>query len=47
MNEIKMKRFYGKHLNKYTGDTQPACNLNETGIAGKFGPLHKTGFSTM
>ena len=41
-----MKRFYGKHLDRYTGDTQPACILNETGIGNRFGPLHKTGFST-
>ena len=46
MNDIKMKRFYGKHLDRYTGATQPECILNETGIGNRFGPLHKTGFST-
>jgi len=41
-----MKRFYGKHLNKYTGDLQPACTLGETGIAGRYAPLAMTGFKT-
>lgn len=46
MYDIRMKRFYGRHLDKYTGDTQAQCTLNETGIANRFAPLHKTGFST-
>lgn len=46
MQDIKMKRFYGKHLDKYTGDTQAQCTLNETGIGNRFAPLHKTGFGT-
>jgi len=46
LNDIKMKRFYGKHLDKYTGTTKAECTLNETGISGRFAPLHKTGFST-
>jgi hypothetical protein len=44
MHDIKMKRFYGKHLDKYTGETQAECTLNETGIGNRFAPLHKTGF---
>ena len=28
------------------GDKQAECILNETGVNGKFGPLHKTGFGT-
>jgi hypothetical protein len=44
MYDIKMKKFYGKHLGKYTGETQAECTLNETGISRRFAPLHKTGF---
>ena len=39
MEEIKMKRFYGKHLNKYTGDLQPECTMGESGVAGTYAPL--------
>ena len=46
MEDIKMKRFYGKHLDKYTGDLQPGCTMGETGVGGKFAPLAMTGFST-
>jgi hypothetical protein len=46
MQDIKMKKFYGKHLDKYAGDMQASTILNETGVGGKYGPLHKTGFGT-
>ena len=46
MEDMKMKRFYGKHLDKYTGDLQPECTLGETGVGGRFAPLNMTGFSS-
>ena len=42
---IKMKRFYGKHLDKYTGNLQPETTMGETGVFGKYAPLSMTGFT--
>ena len=39
-----MKRFYGKHLHKYMGDTQPEITGNETGTSGTFASLNTTKF---
>ena len=44
MEETKMKRFYGKHLHKYMGDTQPEITGNETGTSGTFVSLNTTKF---
>ena len=44
MEETKMKRFYGKHLHKYMGDTRPEISGNETGTAGTFASLNTTKF---
>jgi len=43
MDETRMKRFYGKHLHKYMGDTTAELVGNETGI-GNFGSLNSTKF---
>ena len=40
-----MKRLYGKHLNKYMGETRPELRNHETGQSGVFGPLTKTSFN--
>ena len=45
MDEIKMKRFYGKHLHKYTGEVQPFATKNEYGQKGVFAALQMTNFS--
>ena len=45
MDDIKMKRFYGKHLHKYTGDVQPFATKNEYGQKGVFAALQMTNFS--
>ena len=45
MDDIKMKRFYGKHLHKYTGDVQPFATKNEYGQKGIFASLHNTTYS--
>jgi|TARA_B110000305_G_C19225983_1_gene532855 hypothetical protein len=45
MDDIKMKRFYGKHLHKYTGDVQPFATKNEYGQKGFFAALQMTNFS--
>ena len=42
-----MKKFYGKHLTQYMGDTKPKLEKNETGFdKGRFGPLQMTAFKT-
>ena len=41
MSDRRLKKdFFGKHIDKYTGDVRPKCTMNETGINGRFGPLH-------
>ena len=44
MEEIKMKRFYGKHLHKYMGSTKPELTGNESGSGGTFASLNTTNF---
>ena len=44
LEDIRMKRFYGKHLHKYMGDTRPELTNHETGVGGTFGPLTTTNF---
>ena len=44
LEEIRMKRFYGKHLHKYMGDTQPRLEKHETGVGRTFAPLATTSY---